>query len=340
MIGRILIVGLGSIGKRHLRLARELNPVADIRVLRHQACDRTPEFADGCFSSLEQAVDFSPQLSVIANPASFHTPVAIALAKSGSHLLIEKPLAASLSDVPQLLGIVKQKSLVLLAGYNLRFLPSLQRFRHLLHEGIVGKVLSIRCEVGQYLPDWRPDSDYRIGVSARRELGGGVLLELSHELDYLRWIFGDVQWVRGLLCKQSALEVDVEDTAHLLLGFLHNVALGQPIAMVNLDCIRHDSTRTCTVIGASGSLRWNGITGVVEHFSARGSAWTEVFYQPHQRDDSFRGEWRHCLDCIESGTAPVVSGEDGLVVLRIIEAARQSAKTEGLQVAIAGGLCS
>ena len=78
----------------------------------------------------------------------------------------------------------------------------------------------LRCEIGQYLPLWRPGSDYRLGVSANRALGGGVLLELSHELDYLRWIFGDVDWVQASLERQSALEIDVEDTAHLLLSFM------------------------------------------------------------------------------------------------------------------------
>jgi predicted dehydrogenase len=336
LISRILIVGLGSIGTRHLGLARELNPNADIRVLHHHVCDRTHEYADGCFSNLEHAIEFAPQLSVIANPAPFHMPVAIALAKSGSHLLIEKPLAASLSDIPDLLEITRQKNLVLLTGYNLRFLPSLQRFRRLLHEGIVGKVLSVRCEVGQYLPAWRADSDYRIGVSARRDLGGGALLELSHELDYLRWIFGEVLWVKASLSKQSALEIDVEDTVHLILGFAFTEASGTLVGSVTLDFIRHDTTRLCTVIGESGSLRWNGLTGVVEHFPAGNGEWSEVFRHAQQQDDSYRAEWRHCLDCIESGHPPLISGEDCMAVLEIIEAARSSAQALGRQVDLIG----
>ena len=80
-------------------------------------------------------------------------------------------------------------------GYNLRCFPSLSRFRDLIHEDLFGKPLSVRCEIGQYLPDWRPTSDYRAGVSARSDLGGGALMELSHEIDYLSWIFGDVEWV-------------------------------------------------------------------------------------------------------------------------------------------------
>ncbi len=336
MISRILIVGLGSIGTRHLGLARELKPDADIRVLRHQACAQTPEYADGCFSILEDAIEFAPQLSVIANPAPFHMPVAIALANAGSHLLIEKPLAASLDDVPSLLEIVRLKNSVLLMGYNLRFLPSLQHFRRLLHDGIVGRVLSVRCEVGQYLPTWRPDFDYREGVSACRNLGGGALLELSHELDYLRWILGEVVWVKASLSKQSVLDIDVEDTVHLILGFGPTHAPNRLVGMVTLDFIRHDTTRLCTVIGESGSLRWNGLTGVVEHFQEGSRAWSEVFRYAHQRDDSYREEWRHCLDCVESGHSPLISGQDGIAVLEIIEAARRSAQALGRQVDLIG----
>ncbi|HUX91578.1 MAG TPA: Gfo/Idh/MocA family oxidoreductase [Gallionellaceae bacterium] len=320
---RVLIVGLGSIGKRHLRLARELLPNADIRVLRHQECDSIPEHANGCFSKLEEAIEFAPQLAVIASPASFHVDVAQSLARVGAHLLVEKPLSASLEGVSQLIDICGKQNTVLMTGYNLRFLPSLQRFRDMINQRVLGKVLSVRCEIGQYLPSWRPDTDYRQGVSARRELGGGALLELSHELDYLRWIFGEVKWVKATLSRQSSLEINVEDTAHLILGFASGEEDHQLIASVNLDFIRHDTTRLCTAICTKGSLRWNGLTGVIEQFEAGAKEWYELFRHQHQRDDSYLAEWHHFLDCINAKAAPLISGEDGLKVLQIIDAARQ-----------------
>lgn len=327
MINRILIVGLGSIGKRHLRLARKLLPDADIRVLRHQVCASIPEHADGCFSSLDQAIDFAPQVAVIASPATLHMAAAQPLARVGAHLLVEKPLSASLDGVSQLLEICREQKIVLLTGYNLRFLLSLQQFRELLKENIVGRVLSVRCEIGQYLPSWRPDTDYRLGVSARQELGGGALLELSHELDYLRWIFGEVDWVKAALSRQSNLEIDVEDTAHLMLGFVPMSDGYQLIGTVNLDFIRHDTTRLCTAIGENGSLRWNGLTGVVELFEAGAKEWRELFHHQHQCDDSYLAEWKHFLECIADGVQVAISGDDGFAVLRIIEAARQSSAT-------------
>lgn len=333
-IKRVLVVGLGSIGQRHLRLARELLPHADIRVLRHQECDVTPEYADGCFSHLKQALDFAPQIAVIASPATFHLDMARSLARAGVHLLVEKPLAAALDGIPILLESCRAQGLVLLTGYNLRFLPSLQRFRSELKENRIGRVLSVRCEIGQYLPSWRPDADYRRGVSARRELGGGALLELSHELDYLRWIFGEVDWVKATLSRQSGLEIDVEDTAHLILGFVPEDDGRQLIGALNMDFIRHDAVRLCVAIGEDGSLRWNGLTGVVEHLEAGSKEWREVFRHPHQRDESYRAEWRHFLACVKEQSAPLVSGEDGLRVMQIIEAARQASESGG-QVRIA-----
>ena len=332
MINRILIVGLGSIGKRHLRLARELFPNADIRVLRHQATNEVHEYSNGSFSSIEESIAFSPQIAVIASPATFHIATAQALAEAGVHLLIEKPLSASLSGVAQLLETCESQGVVLLTGYNLRFLQSLQRYRDLLGENVIGKVLSVRCDIGQYLPSWRPGSDYRQGVSAKQEFGGGALLELSHELDYLRWIFGEVEWVKATLSRQSMLEIDVEDTAHLTLGFGSALDAYQLIGAVNLDFIRHDTTRLCTAIGEKGSLRWNGLTGEVLFYGADRKEWELIFSHQHHRDDSYMAEWKNFIECVNAHTIPLITGEDGLKVLQIIEAARHSAKSGGKMV--------
>ena len=334
MIERVLVVGLGSIGKRHLRIARETLPSADIRVLRHQPCDSTPEFANGCFGSIEDACSFAAQVAVIANPAPMHIETALALAGVGSHLLIEKPLSHTASDAQILLQDACCGDVVLQVGYNLRFFPSLEKFRVLLQGGMIGRVLSVRCEIGQYLPSWRPDADYRMGVSARKELGGGVLLELSHELDYLRWIFGEVAWLNAYLGQQSALQIDVEDTAHLTLGFEPDHTGQAMVATVSLDFIRHDTIRHCIALGERGSLRWNGLTGEVEQWQAGSLAWQPIFCHAPVRDDSYRAQWQHFLDCVALGKPPLVSGSDGLAVLRIVEASRASAAIQGGRIAV------
>jgi predicted dehydrogenase len=325
LISRILIVGLGSAGTRHLQLAREHFPNAKIKVLRQRAQSAIPQFSEGCFSTMEEAIQFAPQIAIIANPSTFHIHVAQELAQAGVHLLVEKPLSSSLEGVADLIATCKAHNSALMIGYNLRFSPSLESFRKLLSEGIIGELLSVRCEVGQYLPSWRPESDYRKGVSAKKELGGGALLELSHEIDYLRWIFGEVEWIRATLSQQSELEIDVEDSAHLTMGFFPNSGGRQLVGTLNLDLIRHDHTRTCTVIGETGTLRWNGLTGEVELFEEGAPRWKKLYGHPPQRDETYRAEWQDFVDSIQDNRIPFVTGDDGLRVLEIIEAARMSA---------------
>jgi predicted dehydrogenase len=334
LIERLLVVGHGSIGKRHLRIARSLLPQADIRVMRHEPCETTPEHANGCMSSIEGALAFSPQAAVISNPATLHMRVAQPLARSGVHLLIEKPLADAARSVPDLLAICRRRGTVLMTAYNLRFSPSLQRFREEIQAGRVGKIVSVRCEIGQYLPTWRPGADYRKGVSASRALGGGALLELSHEIDYLRWIFGDIAVVNAVLSRQSSLEIDVEDTAHLVLGFASDSAGRRLLASLNMDFVRHDTTRTCLAIGESGTLRWNALTGAIDVLEGGAASWEEIFVRAPQMDETYIAEWRHFLACVRDGAAPCVTGEDGLAALEIIEAARASAAQLGAAVAV------
>lgn len=325
-IERILIVGIGSIGRRHLRLARLLNPDARIFAFRQSSGGDLPEYADGCITRVDAALAFAPQLAVISNPATHHLGIARPLAEIGSHLLIEKPLADSSNGVPGLLDICRRSGSIVMTGYNLRFLPSLLHVRSLLDERYIGRVLSVRAEVGQYLPSWRPNIDYRSSVSACRGLGGGVLLELSHEIDYLRWLFGDIRWVQATLKRQSSLEINVEDTAHLILGFLPSSNHDELIASLNIDFIRHDSVRQCTMIGENGSLRWNAQTGTVELYKSDNTCWDTVFHHQEDRDDSYLAEWKHFLACVRGDSNPLVTGDDGLAVLRVVEAARESSE--------------
>ena len=276
---------------------------------------------------------FLPEIVVICNPASKHINTALKFVDSGSNFFIEKPISHSTKGIVQLISALESTNGVLLVGYNLRYLKSLQAFRKHLNEGLIGKPLSVRCEVGQYLPSWRPKKDYRDSVSAKRELGGGVLLELSHEIDYLRWIFGEVDWVRATLLRQSELEIDVEDTVHLTLGFENRTPGRQLIASLNMDFIRHDTTRSCTVIGDRGSLCWDGILGEVSLFQAEKKSWETLFNNDNGIEETYILEWQELVRAIEKNMSPAVTGEDGLRVVEIIEAARLSAES-GIQTAV------
>lgn len=326
MLDRILIVGLGSIGTRHAQIVRELLPNAQVAALRRPGSDVTDvPGIDQSVNDVAAALHFRPHAVVIANPASHHVEAALPFAEQGIHLLIEKPLSCDSVGVRHLLDVARHNSAIVVTGYNLRFLCSLEKFREAILEGAVGRVLSVRAEIGQYLPDWRPNRDYRQTVSAQAALGGGALLELSHEIDYLRWIFGEVTSVNASLHRHSDLEIDVEDTAHLVMQF---DAVSDLVGVLHMDFVRHDTTRQCTVIGEAGSLRWNGLQGTVEQYRRGGRAWQTVFSHREERNQSYCAEWRNFLDCIAGKSQPRISGEDGLAVVRIVEAARESAKSQ------------
>ena len=332
-LSRILIVGQGSMGLQHLELSRKLYPNAEVRIMVHQKQNEDVELPNEYLESMEQIQKFAPQVAIIANPATFHLETAQKLAEIGVHLLIEKPISTSTVNVAELIKTCKENNVVLMTGYNLRFSNSLTHFRELIKKKNIGKILSVRCEVGQYLPDWRPNKDYRMSVSANYRLGGGVLLELSHEVDYLRWIFGDVNWVRATLSKQSSLEIDVEDSAHLVLGFEPSSDGNQLIANLNLDFIRHDRTRSCTVIGDTGTLRWNALTGTVDVYLQHSEKWEVLYSRKPDTEETLFLEWDNFFRSIKQECYPLVTGTDGLRVLEILEASRKSAPT-GSQVEV------
>jgi predicted dehydrogenase len=324
MLERVLVVGLGSIGRRHARLIRQADPKVKIAALRRVgAQSEGEEWIDRVFQSVGDAIlQFRPQAAIVANPATLHLETSMALARAGIHLMVEKPLAATQEGVAELISVCEAQQLVLATGYNLRFSPSLGAFKNQMSH--VGRLISVRAEVGQYLPGWRPEVDYRYTVSASRALGGGALLELSHELDYLLWIFGDVSSICSKVGHQSELEVDVEDTAHVVMSLGAQPGEREVKIRLDLDLYRHDTTRTCVAIGTAGSLRWNGITGTVELFEPGAADWRQTFEHKPQRDETYLNQWEHFQECVRSGSRPVADGIAGLKVLRLIDAAREA----------------
>lgn len=324
---RVLVVGAGIIARRHIRNLKLVDPAARIAVWRQSPrSDDLGELAasvECVFRSPEEALAWAPQAAVVASPAPFHVPQAAGLAERGVHLLIEKPLSDSLEGIEPLLRTCAERGVVGMVGYNLRFHAPLRILKETLAAGAIGRVLGVRAEVGQYLPDWRPGTDYRRSVSARRSLGGGALLELSHEIDCARWLGGEVADVCARVGRLSPLEIDVEDTAEILLRF-ESGALGS----VHLDMIQRAPARWCRLIGSEGTLHWDGSDDSVGLFAASEGRWVPL-RPPGQEDRNamYVAELRHFLECVESGRTPAVSIEDGLRALRIALAAAESART-------------
>ena len=321
-IKRVLIVGLGSVGQKHLDIATKVLPESEITVL--SSSTKYSNSSVNFLKSLNEALEFQPNLTLICNPAPMHVQIAQIFAELNSHLFIEKPISNSLIGVRKLLDTCKRKNLIVQTGYNLRFSKSLQEFRKIILSGMLGDIFEIQATAGQYLPDWRPKRDYRTTVSAQKTLGGGVLLELSHEIDYLRWIFGEVNCVSGSLSTTGNLEIDVEDTANFKLGFKHWVSGKDLVADVSLDFIRKIPERLCKVVGESGVLVWNGLMGEVVFFPKNDGRIDKFSSEDVGFGKTYVDEWEGLIHCITTGDKPLVTGEDGLRVVEIIEAIREA----------------
>jgi predicted dehydrogenase len=317
---RALIVGHGRIGRRHLRNLRTLSPSAEITVLRRPGSSPNLDGADRVLDDLEVALHPPPDLAVLAGPAPTHVPMGQVLCEAGAHLFVEKPLSHTMAGVDELLAKAAERRRVLLVGYCLRFHGALRVFRQKLEQGAIGRLLMLDVHVGQYLPLWRPDVDYRRSVSARRESGGGVLLELSHELDYARWLAGEVDWVSAQAARVGDLEVDVEDQATIALGFASGAR-----GCVHLDMLDRAARRGCRAIGTLGTIEWDAVGGSLRLFTSAEGAWADV---PFVEGDMYLAELEHFLACVRGDSPPLVTGADARRTLGLALAASESAREQ------------
>lgn len=293
---RILLVSFGSIGRRHLANLRQLEPAAKVCILR-RAVD--PALDETQVTTLEAALAFAPAAALICSPAAQHVEVATTLAALGIALFIEKPLSHDLAGVADLLTLARQKGAPLMVGYCLRYFAPLRALREEVLAGKIGRLLHIHAEVGQHLADWRPGTDYRTSVTAQRALGGGALLELSHEIDTALWFGGEVESVTARLGTLGDLGIEVEDTADLQLRFRNGM-----LGTIHLDLLQRPPRRILRLIGTVGTLT------------------LDLLAAPADRNAMYLEELRHFLDCARTRRQPEITGEDGLRVLEVIAAAR------------------
>ncbi|MGA8146599.1 MAG: Gfo/Idh/MocA family oxidoreductase [Gallionellaceae bacterium] len=327
---RIGIVGFGSIARRHLQNIRLLKPKARIVVCHLYSRGReTPAEADETVYGLESLAAKKPEVAFLTGPATTHLLSGLAMLACGADIFVEKPIAHTLEGLDQLEAACQQADRLLMLGYNLRFHRPLQVLKDIVESGKIGRVQSARLEVGQYLPDWRPHLDYRQSVTARRELGGGVLLEISHEIDYLRWILGDFSAVWGRVERLGDLEIDVEDTAEMILTGQNRAAIS-----LHLDMLQRSSRRVFQIHGSEGSLIWKYGEPGIKLYLAQEGAWQEIAVQSGiERNDMYVAELQHFFECVESRRQPCIGYKDGHRVLEVIAAVRRSSQ-DGCEVAL------
>ena len=328
MINCLAIVGLGSIGRRHLRLISEIRPDIKIIVVRSghgSACDEE-KMAVKITDSIGDAIKEGIQAAIISSPATLHLKQSLELAKNGIHLLIEKPISHTSDRVKELLKIVNENRITTMVGYVLRYDLGAMKFKNWLDNKIKGKILHARIECGSYLPDWRLDQNYRKTVSALPELGGGVLLELSHELDYLHWFFGNPVDVQAQIRNSGTLDINVEDQADLLITSKQ----GYPIT-VQIDFNRRHIERKCKVLTTEGELIWDAVN---KNVTWKGVNKEQFKYEyNNERNSIYRKQLEVFFDCIENDNDPIVTVKDGINVISLIDAVR-NASEKGIKVSL------
>jgi predicted dehydrogenase len=321
---RCLVIGTGSIGQRHCRnlvalghevLAWDADPV---RLHEASAIEGV-----SLASSLEAALATLPQAALICTPPVSHLRLAREAIAGGADVFVEKPIAHIIADeLEMLLEETRRRERLLMVGCNLRFLPSLKHVKVLLDEKRVGKILSVRAEFGAYLPDWRPGRDYRENYGVRAALGGGILLDAIHELDYLVWFFGGVTEVFCNAGHLSDLAGDTEDLVEMTLHFDTGV-----LAQVHLDYVQRVYRRNLQVIGDGGTLLWDFPThSVTVRAPDSDSAQEDFSTVEADRNQMYVDEIRHFAQCVCERKTPLVDGREALRSLRVVEAAKVSAR--------------
>ncbi|THB65924.1 MAG: gfo/Idh/MocA family oxidoreductase [Gammaproteobacteria bacterium] len=307
------VIGLGSISLRHRKNLKELFP--SYKVIAVSARGGIPnedvEDADLIVSGVQELLDLKPYMVIIASPATLHAEHAIAMIKAGVPVLIEKPLTASASDSQAIVNASVKFNTPAVAGYCLRYMPSSQKVKEILGQEVIGNIYNASVNIGQFLPQWRPDKNYLHSVSAQPSLGGGVLLELSHEFDYVQWLLGDMTCEYAQLRNSSELDLEVEELADVVLSSKLGV-----VCSIHLDFLQKQPQRVCSLIGSKGRIEWDLLGNSITLYTKDA---VEVLYSEPKWDKNkmylnmlrdfdsmIKGERHQCIDLIQASKTIVL----------------------------------
>ncbi len=248
---KVLIIGFGSIGQRHYRNLRKLGlenvyvyDVDESRIKNYELRIKN--------INVKNLKQFN--VVFVCNPNNMHMKTALLAARAGCHLFIEKPLSHNLSGLSELKKISEKNKLTVMVGHNMRFHPCLKFIHNYLNKKKLGKVYGISFESGYYLPFWRPGRDYRQNYAAKKETGGGIILDDIHSFDLLFWLnnFKEVKEAKFIYDRVSDLQIETEDFALVSFKFKNKV-----LGLVSCDYLQQSYTWRCKIVGAKGNLEWD-----------------------------------------------------------------------------------
>ena len=336
---KILVVGLGSIGLRHVRNIIDNFPTFKIFIYTKRK--KIPkEIKDNknivILNLIDDCLQYKPDMGFVTNESAFHIPISIKLANIGMDLFIEKPLSNSFKDLNKLNDLIKKNKLITQMGCNFRFFPPLKKIKQLIDKKIIGRVISVQVENNSYLPDYHPLEDYRKGYAAREDLGGGALLTQIHEIDYLYWLFGDVKKVSSFTGKFSDLEVTADDMSTSLLEFENGV-----IGQIHISYFQRPYFRSCKIKGTKGIIEWNSIENEVNVFDMKSKNWKKQKINDNYKlitggtttgktdkklNQMYVEEIKHFMSCVKKRKETINDFKQGEKILKIALSMKESSK--------------
>ncbi|MAV05487.1 hypothetical protein CBE37_01505 [bacterium TMED277] len=306
MLRNILIVGLGTIGKRYFNNLSTFFKDREVFIYKKLKNKSEKNFKTKKIGA-----------AIISNPSNLHIHSAIKFAKKGIHCLIEKPLSINFKGVTKLVKIKKKKNLSIQVGYNLRFLKGAQFFKKKFQNKKKQiKHITINCLTNML--NWRKDKNYKKFSSSSKKLNGGVLFELSHEVDYLRWIFGDIKEVFAIIKNTGKLKSDIDEIARILIKLKSGIT-----ADINLSLINHYEKRDCIVFTKQGYYEWNLLKDEVKKNNK--SIFKNKKFDINQTQID---QIKNFLNSISKNSRSAANLEDGIKTLKTLLAIEKSSKSK------------
>ena len=309
---RILVVGCGSIGTRHIRNLLAMGykdlVVYDVDEKVRQAV--AARYRISACNSVRRELDRT-NMAMICTPANTHVPLALLGLSKRNAVFIEKPLSTTLAGVDRLKKMARGKVMI---GFNVRYHPMVLALKRLV--GTMGQIYSAHMEYAYYLPGARA-RPYASGYAAKKAQGGGVILDHLHEIDYAIALFGAVRSVFASAQKVSKLNIQTEDTADIVLRFKAGFTCS-----VHLDYLQRTYSRAIKIVAEHGVVEGNFATGILSVKRYDKKAMTRRF--PKDFDDTYKQELRHFINSLNKGKKPDIGVEEALPSLKVALAAKKS----------------
>ncbi len=339
MVKKVLFVGLGSAGQRHLRNLQEILGIEiEIIAYRCHKSERvfnsnmqviedetlTSKYKIQEFDDFGKALSDKPDIVVIANPNSMHMSFVLETARKGIDLFIEKPLSTSFEHTQELIEVVKKKGIICQVGFQYRYHPCIRLAKEYLEKKKLGEIVSVNAEVGESLTRMHSYEDYRSMLEARKELGGGVVLCQSHELDYLFWLFGMPVSVNSSGGKRSGLDIDVEDSSTTF--FRYKDGCNEFPIILHQDFLQYPAVRKCKIVGTEGRMEIDLLSNSFLHEEYSSNERRQKCFENFVRNDMFFEEMRDFLNCVETRKTPKCDVQAAFASMKMGLAIKESFK--------------